>query len=276
VAALPIPDLTPALPAILFYTFSLLAIASAILAATATKIVHAAFGLLAAFFGVAGLYGLLGADFLAFSQVLIYIGGILVLLVFGVLLTGRIRGTLGLEKPERLGAAVAVGGLLLFGLLLALGATDFGEKKDLSEPTATTAAIGRALLDPEQALVPFEVVSGADRRGLPRAPEEGRMTITLMHYLTVAAMLFSAGVVTVLVRRNAIAILIGIELMLNAANLNLVAFDRFGPSQIRGQIFALLVLAIAAAEAAVALAIVLNVFDSRDRIDVDEVKDLEG
>ena len=74
----------------------------------------------------------------------------------------------------------------------------------------------------------------------------------------------------------AVAVLIGIELMLNAANLNLVAFDRFGPAQVRGQIFALLVLAIAAAEAAVALAIILTVFDSRDRIDVDEVKDLKG
>jgi NADH:ubiquinone oxidoreductase subunit K len=102
------------------------------------------------------------------------------------------------------------------------------------------------------------------------------VTVGLMPYLAVGAALFAAGIVTVLVRRNAIAILIGVELMLNAANVNLVAFDRFGPGGIRGQIFALLVLAIAAAEAAVALAIVLNVFDSRDRIDVDEVKDLKG
>jgi NADH-quinone oxidoreductase subunit K len=100
--------------------------------------------------------------------------------------------------------------------------------------------------------------------------------IGLSHYLAVGALLFCAGVVTVLARRNAVAILIGIELMLNAANLNLVAFDRFGPSRIQGQVFALLVLAIAAAEAAVALAIILNLFDTRDRIDVDEVKDLKG
>jgi NADH-quinone oxidoreductase subunit K len=97
-----------------------------------------------------------------------------------------------------------------------------------------------------------------------------------MHYLAVGAALFAAGVVTVLVRRNAVAILIGIELMLNAANLNLVAFDRFGPGRIQGQVFALFVLAIAAAEAAVALAIILNVFDTRDQIDVDEIRSLEG
>ena len=102
------------------------------------------------------------------------------------------------------------------------------------------------------------------------------MTIGLTHFLVVGAALFSAGLITVLARRNAVAILIGIELMLNAANLNLVAFDRFGPGNIRGSVFALFVLVVAAAEAAVALAIILNVFDSRDRIDVDAMTKLKG
>jgi NADH-quinone oxidoreductase subunit K len=102
------------------------------------------------------------------------------------------------------------------------------------------------------------------------------MTVGLEAYLALGAVLFSAGVVTVLSRRNAVAILIGIELMLNAANVNLVAFDRFGSSGVSGQVFALFVLAIAAAEAAVALAIILNVFDSTDRIDVDQVDRLKG
>ena len=102
------------------------------------------------------------------------------------------------------------------------------------------------------------------------------MTLGLEAYLFVGALLFTAGVVAVLSRRNAVAVLIGIELMLNAANVNLVAFDRFGPTQIAGQVFALFVLAIAAAEAAVALAIILNVFDTHDRIDVDRVDQLKG
>lgn len=101
-------------------------------------------------------------------------------------------------------------------------------------------------------------------------------SVGLVPYLIVGAALFAAGLVTVLARRNAVAILIGIELILNAANLNLVAFDRFGPGLIRGQVFALFVLAIAAAEAAVALAIILNVFDTRDRIDVDQIRSLKG
>ena len=105
--------------------------------------------------------------------------------------------------------------------------------------------------------------------------------IGLQHFLFVGAALFCAGLVTVLSRRNAVAILIGIELMLNAANINLVAFDRFVPkaaleSPIGGQIFSLFVLVIAAAEAAVALALILNVFDGRNRIDVDQIDQLKG
>jgi NADH-quinone oxidoreductase subunit K len=101
--------------------------------------------------------------------------------------------------------------------------------------------------------------------------------VTSLHaFLAVGAVLFSAGVVTVLARRNAVGILIGLELILNAANVNLVAFDRFGPVSLRGAVFAVFVIAVAAAEAAVALAIILNVFDSRDEIDVDEIRTLKG
>lgn len=105
--------------------------------------------------------------------------------------------------------------------------------------------------------------------------------VGLQHYLLLGAALFCAGLVAVLSRRNAVAILIGIELMLNAANVNLVAFDHFrarveGQPVIDGQLFALFVLVIAAAEAAVALALILNVFDTRDRIDVDELDLLKG
>jgi NADH:ubiquinone oxidoreductase subunit K len=102
------------------------------------------------------------------------------------------------------------------------------------------------------------------------------LTVGLHHYLAVGALLFCAGIVTVLARRNAVGVLIGLELILNAANLNLVAFDRFGPTPLRGTVFAIFVLAVAAAEAAVALAIILNVFDSTDDIDVDEIAALKG
>jgi NADH-quinone oxidoreductase subunit J len=160
-AALPIPDLTPYLPGIVFWTLAILTIVSAVVAAMASRIVHAAFGLMSSLFGVAGLYALLGADFVAFAQVLVYVGGILVLLVFGILLTGRLRGSLGLERPPRTWPAVLAGGLLFLGLALALSETTFpGTAMTAGLPKEpTTAPLGRALLDPGQYLFPFELVS---------------------------------------------------------------------------------------------------------------------
>jgi NADH-quinone oxidoreductase subunit J len=158
-AALPIPDLTAILPAILFYALAGISVAAAIAAATAPRIVHAAFGLMGAFFGVAGLYALLGSDFLALVQVIVYVGGILVLLVFGVLLTSRAKSSLGLERPASVLPAAVGGAALLFGLLLAIFSSDFGPAREVTDPPPTTAAVGRTLLDPQQYLLPFELVS---------------------------------------------------------------------------------------------------------------------
>ena len=92
--------------------------------------------------------------------------------------------------------------------------------------------------------------------------------IALSHYLVVAALLFVLGLLTVLTRRNAVAILMGVELMLNAANVNLVAFNHFVVGGITGQAFSLFVIVLAAAEAAVGLAIVLSIFHTFKTIDV--------
>ena len=87
------------------------------------------------------------------------------------------------------------------------------------------------------------------------------MTIPLSWWLTISAILFAIGVYGALSRRNAIGILMGIELILNAVNVNLVAFWRYiAPAQVDGQVFAMMVIAIAAAEAAVGLAIVIAVY----------------
>jgi NADH-quinone oxidoreductase subunit K len=94
------------------------------------------------------------------------------------------------------------------------------------------------------------------------------MVPTLPHFLAVAALLFAAGLFTVLTRRNAVAILMGVELMLNGANINLVAFNRFVVGGMAGQSFALFVVVLAAAEAAVGLAIVLSIFHTFKTIDV--------
>ena len=96
------------------------------------------------------------------------------------------------------------------------------------------------------------------------------MTITLAHYLVVGALLFALGLVTVATRRNAVGVLMGVELILNAANVNLVAFNRYSDASggVSGQVFALFVIVLAAAEAAVGLAIVLTIFQTFRTIDV--------
>ena len=94
------------------------------------------------------------------------------------------------------------------------------------------------------------------------------MIPTLSHFLAVAALLFALGLFTVLTRRNAVAILMGVELMLNGANVNLVAFNKFVVGGLTGQTFALFVVVLAAAEAAVGLAIVLSIFHTFKTIDV--------
>lgn len=101
--------------------------------------------------------------------------------------------------------------------------------------------------------------------------------VPLWMYLFVAAALFCIGAYGVFARRNAVAILMGIELMLNAVNINLVAFWRYlEPSYVTGQVFVLFIIAVAAAEAAVGLAMVIAVYRSRTTLQADEVDSLKG
>ena len=96
----------------------------------------------------------------------------------------------------------------------------------------------------------------------------------LYNYLIIAAALFSIGLFGVITRRNGIAVLMGVELILNSANLNFVAFSRFGGMNLDGHVFGVLVIVLAAAEAAVALAIVLNIYNNLNTINVDEASSM--
>lgn len=112
--------------------------------------------------------------------------------------------------------------------------------------------------------------------------------IGLQHYLAVALFLFCAGLYGVLTRRNAMALLMGIELILNAVNVNLVAFSKFighpgsglpavgFAPEIAGQVFAVFVITVAVAEAAVGIALVITIYRSRDLIVVDGLDLLKG
>src|SRR3954469_5888445 len=100
--------------------------------------------------------------------------------------------------------------------------------------------------------------------------------IGLNHYLLLGALLFVCGVVCMATKRNAIGVLMGVELVLNGATINFVAFSHFNAAfQVEGQVFALFVIVLAAAEAAVALAIVLNFYNNHTTVDVDTAEELK-
>jgi NADH:ubiquinone oxidoreductase subunit K len=100
----------------------------------------------------------------------------------------------------------------------------------------------------------------------------------LLSYLLLSALLFAIGLAGALTRRNAIIVLIGIELMLNAANLNFIAFWHYGPNPqvLTGAIFVLFSIAVAAAEAAVGLALIISVYRLRKTIQVDQIDSMKG
>jgi NADH-quinone oxidoreductase subunit K len=99
--------------------------------------------------------------------------------------------------------------------------------------------------------------------------------VGLTHFLFISTVLFSLGIFGIVTRRNAVMVLMGIELILNAANINFIAFSKFGSFGYSGQLMALFVIVLAAAEAAVALAIVLNIYKQFSTVNVDEVDTLK-
>jgi len=141
--------------AVVFWVFSIVTVASAAVVVLSRTLIYSAFALLFTFFGVAGLYVLLGADFLAATQLLVYVGGILVLLLFGVMLTHKIYD-LDLRTET---AQFAPGLIVAVGLFVILSATAVRTRwMDLPRPPApTTREIGRLFLG--QYLLPFEAAS---------------------------------------------------------------------------------------------------------------------
>ncbi|HVN87761.1 MAG TPA: NADH-quinone oxidoreductase subunit NuoK [Candidatus Binatia bacterium] len=102
------------------------------------------------------------------------------------------------------------------------------------------------------------------------------LTIGLTHYLIVGALVFGLGLFCVLTRRNALGVLMGVELVLNSANINYLAFARYGTFSYDGQVFAIFVIMLAAAEAAIGLAIVLGIYQTFQTIDLEATETLRG
>ena len=144
---------------LVFYLFALLTIGSAVIVVTIKNIVYAAFSLMVTLFSIAGLYVFLQADFLAATQVIVYVGGILALILFGVMMTsGRLDMKLKLERGQMFWGGVV--SLILFGLLLAvITNTPQWENVDAgASQEPTTRKIGEMIMQ-QEFLLPFEIAS---------------------------------------------------------------------------------------------------------------------
>ncbi len=225
--------------------------------------------------GVAAQYILAAAEFVAVSQVLVYIGAVMVLFLFGIMLT---RAQIGAERDLNnrnwaIGIPVA---LALLGLLGWAIIDQYGDDKlpDRGGPTPTQDIADAVLSD---YLVPFLALSFillAAAIGAIVLARQG-LTMLAVNFLLLGAVLFCAGVYGVLARRNAVMVLMAVELILNAVNLNLVAFALMTDT-IDGQVFALYIIGVAAAEVGVGLAMVILVYRNRRSISLDQLSEMKG
>ncbi len=304
--------------AFFFYLFSAVAIASAVMVIAARNPVHSVLFLILAFFNGAGLFVLLGAEFLAMILVVVYVGAVAVLFLFVVMMLDVDFVELRQGMLNYLPVGATIGLILLGELGLVVGAWTLSPEL-LKVVAAPVPAPGDAVQhrgDRPSALYPLSVLlpgrrphspyrhgrrhradsapqarreaserrrasgarSGERHRNPPGHARAGdlTMTIALGHYLTVAAILFTIGIFGIFLnRKNVIVILMSVELMLLAVNINLVAFSAF-LGDLVGQVFALLVLTVAAAEAAIGLAILVTYHRNRGTIAVEDINLMKG
>jgi NADH:ubiquinone oxidoreductase subunit 6 (subunit J)/NADH:ubiquinone oxidoreductase subunit K len=318
------------LPAVMFYVFAAVAIVAGMLVVSGRNPVYSVLFLILAFFNAAGLFVLMGAEFLAMILVIVYVGAVAVLFLFVVMMLDIDFAELRRGFLRYLPVGTVVGLILLAELVLvfagwsfapwrhrrrrgalaarrarpqqypgarrhplhplcvripggghgAAGGDDRRHRADLAASPRLAAAAGRhpARSQPRPVGRRRRGAAGwrARRRAGRRGGRTGPMTIGLAHYLTVAAILFTLGIFGIFLnRKNVIIILMSIELMLLAVNINFVAFSVF-LNDLVGQVFAMFVLTVAAAEAAIGLAILVVYFRNRGSIRVEDINMMKG
>ena len=272
----------------LFYIAAAVAVAGAALVVTRLNASHALIYLVVSLLAIAVMFYLLGAPFAAALEVVIYAGAIVVLFLFVVMMLNLGRRTVERERrwlePRAWIGPGVLAAILFFEMMYAI----VGNTATTGTEAVGPKAVGTALFQ--------RVSAGRGTRGHPAArrtsrrlspgapvsqrPSRGAIrviaaAIPLEHVLFVAAVLFLIGFAGVLVRRNAIFLLMSLEIMMNACGLAFIAAGaRWG--QPDGQIMFMLILALAAAEVAVALALVLQLERRFDTLDVDTASELNG
>ncbi len=305
------------LAALFFYLFAGVCIASAFMVIAAKNPVHSVLFLILAFVNAAGLFVLLGAEFLAMILIVVYVGAVAVLFLFVVMMLDVDFAELRQGFLNYLPVGAFVGIVVLLELLLVVGTWVIapGVPKAITAPippletVTNTEALGLVLYTRyvyyfqaagiillvamvgaivltlrHKERVKRQDMAAQVRRTKAEAmevvkvrPGQGLlMTIGLGHYLSVAAILFTLGIFGIFInRKNVIVILMSIELILLAVNINLVSFSSF-LGDLVGQVFALLVLTVAAAEAAIGLAILVVFYRNSGSIAVEDINLMKG
>lgn len=142
---------------LLFWLFAATAVVGGLMAVLLPRVVHAVFSLMLCFLGVAAVYAVAGADFLAVVQVVVYVGGVLVLFAFGVLLTGRASDSLAKQEVRNRPLGIAIGLVLFFGLIKAIMATGEFQGGERAVGDGTSAGLGKLLLG--DYIIAFEFAS---------------------------------------------------------------------------------------------------------------------
>lgn len=274
---------------IVFYVVAAAIAVFSVLAVTTGKILRAATYLLFVLFGTGAIYGVLGYTFLGAVQLMVYAGGIVVLYVFSILLT---QSDKNMKYPINRGKLISVLLTTLIGaaLVLFLIFTNGFALNIIPQGVELPAReIGLALIGTEkyQFVLPFEVVSIlllACMIGAILIARKSKIKITTMeldvhviHYLVISTIMMFCGIYGFFTRKNLLALLISVELMLNATNINFAVFNRYlFPDHLEGHFFSLFGIAIAAAETAVAIAIIINVYRNIKQVLTDDITDMKG
>ena len=244
---------------IVFYFLAAITIIGALGVVVSTNVVHSALFLVISFIGVAAIYFYIGAEFLGAVQLMVYSGAVAVLIVMAIMLTRR--DSMAQSNPSQKLFRRVVTGLLAGGFFFLIGLGIVLSPLPGGELGASTGA---------------QEIAAACRYGRCARTREGRRygMIGLPDLLFVAAVLFCIGLYGLLTRRGIIPILMCVELMLNAVNINLIAFDRFYAHNMEGQLMALFSIAVAASEIAVGLALAFRLYQIRFTTNVDELDTL--
>ena len=301
---------------LVFYLLAAVAVAAGVMVISARNPVHSVLFLILAFFNAAGLFVLLGAEFLAMVLVVVYVGAVAVLFLFVVMMLDINFVRLREGFLQYLPVGGLIGLILLVELVLVLGswaltpeqvligrrtagALDADQHRGAGRPVLyrlllpvpgrrpdppgrdhrrdhADAAPQAGGAPPEHRRAGPPPARGGGGAAQGPARERHLMAVPLAHYLTVAAILFTLGIFGIFLnRKNVIIILMSIELMLLAINLNLVAFSAY-LGDLAGQVFAMFVLTVAAAEAAIGLAILVVYFRNRGSIEVEDINLMRG